>query len=188
MKEIICSQQDMSMHILYRGDIMERNIRNYAAMLTKQCDASAVINGSTEYPNIQGSVRFYQTRNGVLVAAEINGLPNSDEKCHQSVFAFHIHEGMLCEGDMHDPFSGAMSHYNPNNCEHPFHAGDLSPLFGNHGYAFTAFLIDRFSLSEIIGKTVIIHRNPDDFTTQPSGNAGEKLACGVVEKSRKCCR
>lgn len=167
---------------------MERNIRNYAALLIKPCDASAVINGSAAYPNIQGFVRLYQTRNGVLVAAEINGLPNSDDKCHPNVFAFHIHEGTLCEGDMHDPFSEAMSHYNPNDCEHPFHAGDMPPLFGNHGYAFTAFLIDRFSLSEVIGKTVIIHKKPDDFTTQPSGNAGEKLACGVIEKCRKGCR
>ncbi|MBO5320460.1 MAG: superoxide dismutase family protein [Ruminococcus sp.] len=153
----------------------------------KPCDASAVINGSAAYPDIHGLVRFYQTRNGVLIAAEIDGLPYSEKKCHQPVFAFHIHDGTQCEGDMHDPFSGAMSHYNPDDCEHPFHAGDLPPLFGNHGYAFMTFLSDRFSLSEVIGKTVIIHGNPDDFTTQPSGNAGEKLACGVVSKCRKCC-
>ena len=98
-----------------------------------------------------------------------------------------IHEGTICEGDMHDPFSGAMSHYDPADCEHPFHAGDLPPLFSNHGYAFTAFLTDRFSLSEIIGKTVIIHVNPDDITTQPSGNAGEKLACRVIARCREGC-
>ncbi len=50
----------------------------------------------------------------------------------------------------------------------------------NNGYAFSAFLTDCFSLSEVMGKTVIIHGNPDDFTTQPSGNSGEKLACGVI--------
>lgn len=167
---------------------MERNIRNYAALLTKPSDASAVISGSPAYPNIHGAVQFYRTRNGVLVAAEINGLPYSDGRCYHPVFAFHIHEGTICDGDMHDPFSGAMSHYNPTNCEHPFHAGDLLPLFSNRGYAFSVFLTDRFLLSEIIGKTAIIHGNPDDFTTQPSGNAGEKLACGVIAKCRKGCR
>jgi Cu-Zn family superoxide dismutase len=120
----------------------------------------------------------------VLVAAEISGLPHSYGVCQHSVFGFHIHDGSQCEGDLHDPFSGAMSHYNPADCDHPFHAGDLPPLFGNHEYAFSAFLTDRFSLSEVIGKTVIIHGNPDDFTTQPSGNAGEKLACGLIRNCR----
>ena len=165
-----------------------KNIRNYAALLTQPPHASAELKGSSEYPNIHGIVRFYQTRNGVLVASEISGLPHSYGACQHPVFGFHIHDGSQCEGDLHDPFSGAMSHYNPADCEHPFHAGDLPPLFGNHGYAFSVFLTDRFSLSEVIGKTVIIHGNPDDFTTQPSGNAGEKLVCGEIKASRNQCR
>lgn len=163
---------------------MDRNIRNYAAMLMQPSHASAKMNGGGEYLNIHGIVRFYQTRNGVLVASEISGLPHSHGACQHPVFGFHIHDGSQCKGDLHDPFSGAMSHYNPADCDHPFHAGDLPPLFGNHGYAFSVFLTDRFSLSEVIGKTVIIHGNPDDFTTQPSGNAGEKLACGVIRNCR----
>ena len=58
----------------------------------------------------------------------------------------------------------------------------MPPLFWNNGYAFQMFLTDRFTVKEIIGKTVIIHDNADDFTTQPSGNSGEKIACGVIEK------
>ncbi len=163
---------------------MDRNFRNYAAILMRQPHASAGLKGSATHPNIHGTVRFYQTRNGVLVAAEIGGLPHAHDICQHPVFGFHIHEGSQCEGDMHDPFSGAMAHYNPTDCDHPFHAGDLPPLFGNHGYAFSVFLTDRFLLSEVIEKTVIIHGNPDDFTTQPSGNAGEKLACGVISACR----
>lgn len=83
---------------------------------------------------------------------------------------------------MDDPFADAMSHYNPNDCEHPHHAGDLPPLFGNDGFALLLFLTSRFSVDEIIGKTVIIHDQPDDFTTQPSGNSGTKIACGVIGK------
>ena len=60
---------------------MERNIRNYAAVLMHKPSTCAIIKGSEKYPNISGIVRFYQLRNGVLVAAEINGLPYSDNSC-----------------------------------------------------------------------------------------------------------
>ena len=79
-----------------------------------------------------------------------------------------------------DPFSDALTHYNPDTCAHPQHAGDLPPLFGNNGYAFSMFLTNRFSVSEIIGRTVILHSAPDDFTSQPAGNSGVKIACGVI--------
>ena len=49
-----------------------------------------------------------------------------------------------------------------------------------NGYAFSAFLTDRFTVKEIVGRTVIMHSSPDDFTSQPSGNAGEKIACGEI--------
>ena len=48
--------------------------------------------------------------------------------------------------------------------------------------AYLSVLTDRFNVSDIIGRTVIIHNMPDDFTSQPSGNAGEKIACGVIKK------
>lgn len=159
---------------------MNRNIHNYAALLIHTPHASAELKGSGDYPDINGSAQFYQTKNGVLIAAEINCLPHFHDICQHPIFGFHIHDGSCCKGNVHDPFSAAMSHYNPEDCAHPSHAGDLPPLFGNHGYAFSVFLTDRLSVPEIIGKTLIIHGNPDDFTTQPSGNAGKKLACGVI--------
>ncbi len=88
----------------------------------------------------------------------------------------------MCSGDSNDQFSGAMAHYNPCDCKHPHHAGDMPPLFENDGYAFNVFLTDRFEINEIIGRTVIIHSNPDDFTTQPSGDSGTKIACGVIKR------
>ena len=150
-------------------------------MLTNP-DARADINGSEKHKSINGSVLFYQTDYGVIVATEIYGLPKGKGKCDEPIFAFHIHEGGKCAGNHTDSFSDAMSHYHPNNCSPPFHAGDMPPLYGNSGYAFQMFLTDRFTVKEIIGKTVIIHDNVDDFTTQPSGNSGEKIACGVIEK------
>ena len=71
-------------------------------------------------------------------------------------------------------------HYNPNGAEHPCHAGDLPPLFSAAGKAFMVFLTNRLSVNEVIGKTVVIHSNADDFTTQPSGNSGSKIACGII--------
>ena len=95
------------------------------------------------------------------------------------MFAFHIHEGDSCAGESFPETGG---HYNPAARPHPWHAGDLPPLFSHDGSAFLAVRTGRFSLQEILGKTVVIHRQPDDFTTQPSGAAGEKIACGVIRR------
>lgn len=150
------------------------------SVLRGRPQAAAKITGSESCPDISGSVRFYQTQLGVVVRAEIRGLPCSDGPCGARIFGFHIHEGGTCAGNMDDPFAEAMAHYNPCGCEHPQHAGDLPPLFGNKGYALSVFLTDRFSVRDIIGRTVIIHGSPDDFTTQPSGNSGKKIACGEI--------
>lgn len=150
--------------------------------LRGRAQAAARLTGSESYPGISGVVRFYQTNEGVIVYAEVSGLPGSDRPCQNRIFGFHIHEGTDCGGSMSDSFADAMSHYNPGNCEHPYHAGDLPPLFGNGGLALCAFLTGRFSVDEVIGRTVIIHDHPDDFTTQPSGNSGTKIACGVIRR------
>lgn len=153
---------------------------NTSAILRGRADAFANVHGSAEFARINGSVKFYQTARGVLTVAEIFGLPVSEEKCSGGIFAFHIHNGASCSGDQEDPFSEAGSHYDTDNCPHPSHAGDMPPLFGAKGTAFLAFLSDRFTISDIIGKTVIIHDKADDFTTQPSGNSGNKIACGEI--------
>lgn len=142
--------------------------------------AFAKIKGSNDYPCINGIVYFYKVQEGVLVSLQVNGLPVSDEICKKPIFAVHIHSGGSCSGNSTDPFADAMTHYNPNDCAHPYHAGDLPPIFGANGLGFSVFLTNRFSPKQIIGKTIIIHSAPDDFTTQPSGNSGTKIACGVI--------
>lgn len=144
-------------------------------------DAKAVLSGAPDYPEIRGTVSLHQTKSGVLVVAEVFGLPRGDEDCNRQIFAFHIHEGNSCTGNDEDSFADAGQHYNPGSCEHPHHAGDLPPLFGNDGYAWSAVLTDRFTIEEVMGHTVILHRGVDDFTSQPAGNAGEKIACGVIK-------
>ena len=171
-----------------RSSFCGRPKADLLSVLRGRPQAAASIAGSPGYPSIAGTVRLYQTRAGVIVLAEVSGLPQSDRPCRERIFGFHIHEGADCGGTIDDPLAHAMAHYNPGGCEHPYHAGDLPPLFGNHGAALSLFLTNRFSVHEVIGKTVIIHDHPDDFTTQPSGSSGSKIACGVIQRAAGPCR
>ena len=159
-----------------------RLLPKLSRILCRRPNAFAAIAGSKAYPDISGCVRFFQTACGVLVAAEVSGLPQDSRGYNDSVFAFHIHEGENCNQNGNEPFSAVGSHYDKNVHTHPFHSGDMPPLFGNGGYALTVFLTDRFCIDDIIGRTVIIHSGLDDFSTQPSGNAGQKIACGEIKK------
>lgn len=157
----------------------------YLPSILRGCpQAIAHVAGGVDHPAISGIVRLYQTAQGVIILAEVSGLPKAEQPCHERIFGFHIHSGTDCGGSMDDPFADAMSHYDPGGCEHPHHAGDLPPLFGNDGVALSLFLTNRFSVHEVIGRTIIIHDLPDDLTTQPSGNSGKKIACGVIQKQR----
>ena len=149
--------------------------------------AQARITGSGSFPDITGWVRFYQTDEGVIVYAEVSGLPLAGQPCQERIFGFHIHQGANCENGEEESFPHAMPHYNPKNCAHPYHAGDLPPLFGNNGLAVSAVLTDRFLVDNVIGKVVILHSHPDDFTTQPSGSSGTKIACGVIQRTAGSC-
>jgi Cu-Zn family superoxide dismutase len=142
--------------------------------------AWAVLRGSNAFPQLRGTVRFYENGNGVLVVTEVMGLPTAQPPCESNIFALHIHEGGSCTGSEQDPFADVGMHYNPLGCPHPHHAGDMPPLFGVNGYAFGAFVTDRFTVREIVGRSVILHGSTDDFTTQPAGGAGQKIACGEI--------
>lgn len=154
----------------------------FSALFKQRPSALANLSGSGRHPQIRGQVRFYQTAYGVVVVVEIMGLPVSNDPCASPIYALHIHEGNSCTGNASDPFTNVGSHYNPLACPHPYHAGDLPPLWNANGYAFSVCLTDRFTVDEILGRTVILHAGLDDFTTQPSGNAGEKMACGEIRK------
>ena len=143
-------------------------------------NAKAHIKGGKKYPNIDGFVYFKETKNGVMLTAKINGLPTSKNKYKGRFFGFHIHNGVSCTGNAEDEFANAGTHYNPENCLHPFHQGDLPPLIENNGYAYMSVFLNKFKIKDIIGRVIIIHDMPDDFTSQPSGNSGTKIACGRI--------
>lgn len=135
-------------------------------------DAVAYVRGGEKAPNLSGTVAFFQKCEGVLVRADVCGLPERD-----GFFALHIHEGRGCGGE---GFSETGGHYNPAGEAHPCHAGDLPPLLSCHGWAHLEALTNRFCVKDILGCTVVIHSGADDFHSQPAGNAGEKIACGRI--------
>lgn len=137
--------------------------------------ANAWINGNSDNPDLFGIVSFYSTSfGGVVINAEIYGLPDNES----NFYGMHIHEF----GNCIPPFDKTGNHYNPYKTPHPEHAGDMPPLLGNNGYSWLAFYDKRISIDEIIGKSIVIHSMRDDFTSQPSGDSGTKIGCGVIQR------
>lgn len=138
-------------------------------------EAYAEIKGNSNYSNLEGTVYFYRVHRGTVVVVNIKNMPD-DDKFH----GLHIHEGSNCMGTEEEPFKNAGNHYNPTDMTHPNHVGDLPPILSGNGIAFSAFYTSRFFPEDVAGKTIIVHEMPDDFTTQPSGNAGVMVACGEI--------
>lgn len=146
-------------------------------MLNREPDAMAWVTGNRANPGLSGLVKFYNTDyEGMLIEAEFFGLPNVNIPGGSNFYAMHIHEN----GDCSANFTRTGKHYSFEPAKHPNHSGDLIPLLGNQGYAWCSFYDKRLVSPEIIGRSVIVHSMPDDFTTQPSGNSGEKIGCGII--------
>ena len=138
--------------------------------------AVAYIRGGATSPRLFGEVSFYQKSDSVLVIARIYNLPENTS----GFYGFHIHSGNGCGGES---FFDTGPHYDKHSTMHPNHSGDLPPLLSFNSRAYLAVQTNRFSVNDIIGKTVVIHSGADDFTTQPAGNAGEKIGCGVIKRT-----
>ncbi|OLS03096.1 superoxide dismutase family protein [Tissierella creatinophila] len=148
--------------------------------------AHARMMGSKYAPHLCGNLYFYAVEEGTEVFVEVWGLPlyepGTDEKDPIGPLGFHIHELGVCEiKDPQNPFTSAGGHYNPDNQPHGNHAGDFPVLFSNNGYSRMSFFTDRFKVKDIIGRSVIIHLNPDDYRTQPAGDSGKRIGCGVIK-------
>ena len=131
-----------------------------------------------------GTVNFVQKGEKVVVTARVSGLA-------PGAHGFHIHEKGDCSSG--DGMS-AGGHFNPHGKPHASpttaerHAGDLPMLQADgSGNATLSAELDLITVgsgaADIIGRAVIIHKDPDDFTTQPTGNSGARVACGVIRKS-----
>lgn len=158
--------------------------------------AVATMKGSAEYPSIRGKVSFYALPNATMVLAQFSGLPEpmptadaegrEQNGCLNPFLGIHIHEGAACTPPASTGGTGAFAdaggHLNPKNCPHPAHLGDLPPLLVDRGSALSAIVTSRFTVGQLIGHTVVLHRMADDFHTQPSGDSGERIACGLIRR------
>lgn len=132
-----------------------------------------------------GSVRFVQSGSKVLITGEVRGLKPG------AVHGFHVHE----KGDCSSPDGMSTGgHFNPTGKPHgqhdagAHHAGDLPSLQADAA-GVAKFSIESTAISvgtgvtDIVGRGLIVHRDPDDYKTQPTGNSGPRLACAVIVKS-----
>lgn len=137
-------------------------------------------------PNtVSGTIRFTPLEHGVRVSGEVKGLPPNTEH------GFHIHE----TGDCSRNGDAAGGHFNPSGGVHGMfgapggHAGDLPSLVADaSGSARFSVEIHSLSLTDgatnnVVGRAVVVHRDRDDFTTQPAGNSGPRIACGVIVRN-----
>ncbi|HEY5560336.1 MAG TPA: superoxide dismutase family protein [Clostridiaceae bacterium] len=150
--------------------------------------AIAVIKGSAQYPDINGTVYFERAPKGTNVMVRLSGLPEYKMATATSPqigpHGFHIHSGGSCvAGPATNPFPNTDGHFNPTNQPHGNQSGDFSAIFSNHGVSRISFYTDKFFPEDIIGKTVVIHLSPDDYKTQPAGGSGLQIACGVIKKA-----
>lgn len=153
--------------------------------MNKNAFSYAIIKGGPLAQNINGIVYFIDVPEGTEVFIQVEGLPDYKPATNSNnpigPYGFHMHEFGICEvGDPKDPFQKAGGHWNPYNEPHGNHAGDFPVLFSNNGMARMSFFTNKFKPADVVGKSVIIHQNPDDYRTQPAGNAGKRLACGVI--------
>ena len=147
---------------------------SYAATLAANLTSPSV-------KKLTAKVELFQVPEGIKVITTATGLKPG------SVHGYHIHENGKCEGP---DFKSAGEHFNPMESKHGGpaagvnHMGDLGNLVADKkGIAKSEVIIRsaaKDSLAQYSGKSVIIHANADDMATQPSGDSGDRIACGVI--------
>lgn len=135
----------------------------------------------TEGSKVTGTVTFTKTADGVRIVADVEGLSKGKH-------GIHIHEFGDCSSK---DGSSAGGHFNPHSKGHGApddaerHSGDMGNIeVDEDGKGRLEYVDKTITLSgsdSVVGKSVIVHANEDDLKTQPTGNAGGRLACGVIE-------
>lgn len=167
---------------------IRKRVTAYAAMLAlvaAAAHAQEPAGATAELRNLDGEpvgqVKLRETPHGVIVTAEFKGLP-------EGAHGFHIHGAGRCE----PPFQSAGGHFNPDGHQHGManpagkHAGDLPNI---HVAASGAGTVEHFAVGLTLdalfgeaGTAIVVHADSDDHATDPTGNAGDRIACGVISR------
>jgi Cu-Zn family superoxide dismutase len=137
--------------------------------------------------NATGTATLIETPSGVLISLDLRGLPTGEH-------AFHIHEKGVC--NTADKFMSAGGHFNAHVKKHGFlveggpHAGDMpNQVVALDGILRANVLNPNVTLKAGAGSlfgpdgtALVIHDRADDYSSQPAGNAGDRIACGVIKK------
>lgn len=148
-----------------------------------QSRATATLAGTAPGSSITGTVTLTETTQGLRVSVHVAHVP-------PGVHGFHIHERGSCD----DMGQAAGAHFNPAGMKHGYvptegllqvHAGDFGNIkVGASGRGSRAYFIPGLSLVggayAVAGKAVVLHAKQDDLASQPAGNAGDRIACGVI--------
>lgn len=167
---------------------MQRRIALSVVALHSLFAGAAVAAGSAEATlkptqgnNVTGKVTFSEQAGKVRMVATVSGLTPGQH-------GFHVHE----KGDCSAPdLSSAGGHFNPGSEAHgdphksPRHAGDIPMLVADAGgKAQLTFDLSGVTLANgptsLLGKSVVVHADPDDYASQPAGKSGARIACGVI--------
>jgi Cu-Zn family superoxide dismutase len=155
------------------------------ALGASAANAQETASATAEMQNLDrqsvGQVQLRDSPNGVIVTGEFTGLP-------EGAHGFHIHAAGTCE----PPFESAGGHFNPDDRQHGvenpegMHAGDLPNI---HVPASGELTVEHFavglSLDDLFdddGSSMMVHAGADDYATDPAGNAGDRIVCGVVSR------
>jgi superoxide dismutase, Cu-Zn family len=128
-----------------------------------------------------GQVRLQDSPHGLILTAELTGLPEGPH-------AFHIHAVGQCE----PPFQSAGGHFNPDGHQHGMmnpqgtHAGDLPNIHvPASGELTVEYFVKGLALDDLFGAdgtSLVVHADADDYMTDPAGDAGARIACGVISR------
>ncbi|HTS20762.1 MAG TPA: superoxide dismutase family protein [Casimicrobiaceae bacterium] len=156
----------------------------YAAVAAQAQTATATI-APTAGNTAKGTVTFAQHGDKVTVSAQLSGLSPGGH-------GFHVHE----KGDCSAPdATSAGGHFNPTGKPHgapdaaEHHAGDMPMLqadaSGNASFSaeLAGVTIGGGGANDIVGRSVVVHKDVDDYKSQPAGNSGARIGCGVIQKS-----
>jgi Cu-Zn family superoxide dismutase len=173
----------MALHAAVAALMMAASIV-LAASLAQAADPAFTVLKDKDGKEV-GKATLTDTPNGVLIRLDLGGVPAGDQ-------AFHVHQTGKCEPP---DFKSAGGHFNPDGTKHGImnpegpHAGDMPNLHVPEGGKLTVEVLNTLvsldgerALLDDDGSALVIHAGPDDYTSDPAGHAGDRIACGVVAK------